>query len=197
VVKNLQQWTVFDFTVVDTRIERYEVGFQRLAVYRIPQKLAREMDVQLHEFNEIWVCFGIYIHVVESVDFIGINQVQFRGLDNTHDVVRWMLEHKRVTVGSVKWNRCQIQNVGKHLAKGFLLGFALHSIAIVEKEVLPTDPFSGGDFPLLAGPKQVYHGAFDDLGLNKCGGRTCMFKEGIIRQRLGGSQTEESSLIDG
>jgi hypothetical protein len=138
------------------------------------------MDVQLHEFNKIRVRFGVYIPVVESVDFIGINQVQFRGLDYTDDVIRGMLKHERVTVGPVKWNRSQIQDVRKHLAKGFLLGFALHSIPIVEKKVPSTNPFSGGDFPLIAVPKHVDHGTFDDLGLNKGGGLTCMFEEGII-----------------
>jgi hypothetical protein len=181
VVKNLQQWTVFDFAGVYTCIERYEVGFQHLAIHRIPQKLAREMDVQLHEFNEIRVRFGVYVHVVESVDFIGIHQVQFRRVNYTHDVVGGMLEHERVTVGPVKWNRSKIKNVGKHLPKGFLLRFALHSIAIVEKKIHPTNPFSGRDFPLLTGPKQVDHGAFDNLGLNKCGGGTRVIEESIIR----------------
>jgi hypothetical protein len=32
----LQQWAVFDFTVVDTSIERYKVGFQHIAIDRIP-----------------------------------------------------------------------------------------------------------------------------------------------------------------
>jgi hypothetical protein len=138
------------------------------------------MDVQLHEFNKIRVHFGVYIPVVESVDFIGINQIQFRRLNHTHNVIGRMLEHERITVGPVKWNRSQIQNVRKHLAKGFLLGFAINSIPIVEKEVPSTNPFSSGDFPLIAVPKQVDHGALDNLGLNKCGGLTGMFKEGII-----------------